>query len=465
MVRRLIPLVVIVALFWSLIPTSASAHQLSVLGHSLKGHTSNDSPFPPAHPHPPTAAECQADKHTHCYSPQELRKAYGLTSVLDSGITGKGETIAIINSFGSPTALDDLKKFDKDYGLPDPPSFEQIAPIGSVPFDRTNIPQIQAAMETSMDVQWSHAMAPDADIVVLTSPVDQFNGVTGLPEFLQLDEYAINHHYRIISQSWAASEHSLFTPEGKKVLNDFNNFYKQAVEEEDATFFSASGDNGSVGGDENGKPYSFPDVSFPASSPWATAVGGTTLSTDADGNYQSEKVWKHGSTTSTVLPASASGGGISQYFDIPDYQKANLPQSVLETLKGHRGVPDVSAVADSDTGVPIYMGFLDGVQDLSGNGYYNMGGGTSLSTPLWAGFLADASQYAGHPISHLNNKLYQLGQDKETYARVFHDITVGDNVAWSSVPGYEATEGWDLTTGWGTPIADKLFAYLASGDN
>lgn len=463
-VRRLISLVVVSALFWSISGTPASAHPLSV----SQVLTAEDSIFPPAHPYPPTNAECQAEGNLQCYTPQELRQAYGLTSVIDGGITGKGETIAIINSFGSPTALEDLKKFDKDYGLPDPPSFEQIAPIGSVPFDSNNIPQLQWAMETSLDVQWAHAMAPGANIVVLTSPVDQNSGVQGLPEFLQLEQYAISHHYRIISQSWLSPENSLFTPDGEKVLNDFNTFYQNAVEEDDATFFSSSGDSGSTLGDENHVAYPFPAVGFPASSPWVTTVGGTSLSTDADGNYQSEEVWNsnHGQPAApNSIPVLASGGGISQYFDIPEYQKANLPQSVLETLNGHRGLPDVSAVADPTTGVPIYMGFLAGVEDFSGNGYYDIGGGTSLSTPLWAGFLADASQYAGHPIKQLNNKLYQLGHDQETYANVFHDITVGNNIALSTIPGYEATEGWDMTTGWGTPIADKLFAYLASGAN
>jgi subtilase family serine protease len=456
-VRKLIPLAFVVALFWSLIPlarTPASAHQLRALGHSFNNQTMEANILGPL-TKAPSDADCQTQGKIHCYSPQQLRKAYGLTSVLDKGITGKGETIALIESFGSPTALEDLKKFDKDYGLPDPPSFEQIAPIGSVPFDPNAQGHIGWALETSLDVQWAHAIAPGANIVVLTSPVNETQGVQGLPEFLQLEKYALQHHYKIFSQSWAATENTLFTPEGKKVINDFDTFYKQAVQEDDAIFFSAAGDTGSANVDEKGKTYPFPTVNFPASSPWVTAVGGTSLSTDADGNYQSEKVWNQG-------VGVAGGGGISQYFDIPEYQKANLPKSVLETLKGHRGVPDVSADADSDTGLPIYMGFLDRDPNSPGNGYYVFGG-SSGSTPLWAGFLADASQYAGHPIKNLNSKLYRLAQDKDTYARVFHDVTVGDN-AQPPVPGYQATKGWDLATGWGSPVADKLFDYLASGD-
>jgi len=458
-VRKLVPLAFVAAFFWSLIPlgrTPVSAHQLNVLGHLFKNQTM-DGPLGPL-TKAPTNADCQAQGHIHCYSPQELRKAYGLTSAIDNGITGKGETIALIESFGSPTALEDLKKFDKDYGLPDPPSFEQIAPIGSVPFDPKTHGFVGWALETSLDVQWAHAMAPGANIVVLTSPVNETQGIQGLPEFLKLEQYAIQHHYKIFSQSWAATENTLFTPDGKKLMNDFDTFYKQAVQEDDATFFSAAGDSGSANVDENGKTYPFPTVSFPASSSWVTAVGGTSLSTDANGNYQSEKVWNRG-------VGAAGGGGISQYFDIPEYQKANLPQSVLETLKGHRGIPDVSADADAETGLPIYMGFLDMAKidpEDPGNGYYVFRG-SSGSTPLWAGFLADAFQYAGHPIKNLNSKLYQLGQDKETYAHVFHDVTVGDN-AQSPIPGYQATEGWDMATGWGSPVADKLFDYLASGD-
>src|SRR5581483_6959105 len=118
----------------------------------------------------PTFASCEAALQIPCYTPQLFRQAYDLTSLNSRGFTGKGQTIVIIDSFGSPTAWSDLQQFDAGYGLPDPPSFQQLAPIGSVPFDPTNADQRGWAAETSLDVQWSHAMAPDASIVVLTSP-------------------------------------------------------------------------------------------------------------------------------------------------------------------------------------------------------------------------------------------------------------------------------------------------------
>src|SRR5208282_6742149 len=100
----------------------------------------------------------------------------------------------IIDSFGSPTIEQDLSTFDAGYGLPDPPSFTVLAPLGSVTFDPTNSDQVGWAFETTLDVEWAHAMAPNANIVLLTSPVSQNEGVQGMPEFLFLEQYALNGH-------------------------------------------------------------------------------------------------------------------------------------------------------------------------------------------------------------------------------------------------------------------------------
>ncbi len=396
----------------------------------------------------PSFADCEAAFNIPCYDPKQLRKAYDLTPILDKGYNGKGQTIVIIDSFGSPTALSDLKQFDMDYGLPNPPSFQQLAPIGKVAFDPTNNDQIGWAEETSLDVQWSHAMAPQANIIVLTSPVSETQGVQGMPEFLKLEEYALDHHLgKIISQSWGTTENTLFTTAGQKVFDGFEAFYKRAAAS-GVTVFASAGDAGTANPDVNGNTYPFPTVGYPASSPWVTAVGGTSLFADVHGNYQHETVWNDG-------PQDATGGGISQKFKEPFYQ-FGLPKSDQQLLNGHRGLPDIAFNADPNTPVPVFLGFLGG----SNNGYY-LFGGTSEGSPAWAGIMADADQYVGHPIGFLNPYLYNLGLSKHEASKVYHDTTVGNN-SQPPIPGYDATPGWDATTGWGTPIVESLFHALKS---
>ena len=396
----------------------------------------------------PTRADCLATGYP-CYTPQDLQTAYDVNPLLSKGFTGKGQTIVIIDSYGSPTALADLKHFDADYGLPDPPSFQQLSPLGSVPFDPTNSDQQGWAVETSLDVQWAHSMAPGASIVVLTSPVSETEGVQGLPQFLQLEQYAVDHHLgKIISQSWSATENTLFSPAGEQqVLEPFNSFYERAALESHVSIFASTGDSGSSNPDVNGNIYHEPTVGFPASSPWVTAVGGTSLYTDAQGNYQSESVWNE-----SALGGGAGGGGISQYYSEPLYQKL-LPASDQKLLNGHRGIPDISMVGDPYTGVPLYLGF-PGIP----SGYY-IYGGTSLSSPLWAGLTAVANQYAGHPLGFLNPKLYLLGSNSHVSKYFLHDITTGNN-AYNGIPGYNATPGWDAASGLGSPIAAQLVQAL-----
>src|SRR5712692_5150488 len=179
-------------------------------------------------PPPPTDKECRQKIGVPCYSPQEIRKAYNLEPVLDAGFTGKGQTIVIIDSFGSPTIQKDLKVFDQAFGLPDPPSFKVLAPLGKVKFNPNDNTMVGWAAETSLDVEWSHALAPDANIVLMTSPVAETQGDMGMPEFLYLEQYAVKHNLgKIISQSWATTENTLFTtPGGRKILKNFETFYQ-----------------------------------------------------------------------------------------------------------------------------------------------------------------------------------------------------------------------------------------------
>lgn len=394
----------------------------------------------------PTDAFCRTTFGVTCYSPQEIRNAYGLTDLLKNGYTGAGQTIVIIDSFGSPTIASDLHSFDMGYGLPDPPSFQVIAPLGSVTFDPTNPDQVAWAGESTLDVEWAHAMAPGANIVLLTSPVDETQGVTGLPQFLQLEQYALDHHLaNIISQGWGTPENDLFSSTaGIKVLSEFESFYTRAAQE-NVTVLASTGDTGSTGFELDGVTlYPMRVVNFPASSPLVTAVGGTSLYATIRGESPSETVWNS--------LFGEGGGGVSQYFAEPSYQKSSLPAADQVLLNGFRGLPDISYNADCNTAILTFQSFLQ-------PGFY-FACGTSEGPPQWAGIIAVANQFAGYPLGFLNPRLYQLGRTG-VLTDSMDDVVLGNNSVGFSVPGYFATPGWDLASGWGTPHASKLVRALS----
>lgn len=400
---------------------------------------------------PPTDAFCRAELGTPCYSPQEIWRAYGVVGLLDRGHKGKGETIVIIDSYGSPTIASDLAAFDAGYGLPAPPSFRVLAPLGTVPFDPSKYPdQVSWATETTLDVEWSHAMAPGASIVLLTSPVDETEGMVGMPQFGDLLNDALDRHLgQVISQSWGATENTLFTTAGERVMASFERTYQRAAAM-GVTVLASAGDTGAANYEQNGSSlYPKAAVGFPASSPLVTAVGGTSLQADTKGDYRSEKVWNN--------VTGAGGGGISRVFSEPWYERAFLPRAEQKELGGHRGLPDVSWNADPETPILIYDSFLG----PGSAGFYPIGG-TSEGAPQLAGLVADLDQLIGHRIGFLNPYLYALG-----FAHIgFHDVTVGDN-SFGGVSGYRATRGWDLASGWGTPDVGRLMAdigWLARGD-
>ena len=380
----------------------------------------------------PGPSDCLMQYGFPCYGPQDIRHAYGITA----NFTGLGQRIVIITSFGSPTIRQDLREFDTIFGLPDPPSFTIDTPLGTVPFDPNNSDQLAWALETTIDVEWAHGLAPDADIVLLTSPVDETQGIQGLPEFRALEEYALDHQLgNIISQSWGTAENTLLTSDGVALMNRFNELYERAAWER-VTMLASSGDSGAENVDVADNPYPFATVSFPASSPHVTAVGGTTLNVNANGLYSSESAWNDAN--------GASGGGVSQYFLEPAYQYA-LPRHIQELLRRHRGLPDVALNADPQTPLLVYLSFFP---DPSVNGLHFVGG-TSPATAQWAGIAADLNQYIGYDIGFLNPILYLAGLENNQF-HLFHDITQGNNT-FNNVKGYSAGSGYDLVTGWGTP--------------
>lgn len=374
------------------------------------------------------------------FTPQQMRMAYGVTSLIEHGFTGKGQSVAVIVSYGSPTLQRDLDEFSQRFSLPHA-TVDIRAPLGEVAFDPSDSEMAQWAAETSLDVEMIHSIAPDARIVVLTSPVDETEGTAGLPEFRQLEEYAVQNHLgTIISQSWGASEISLDTTAGRNEIQEWDNFYREATTLEHITFVTGSGDNGVTDytTPDRQQVSTTPTTSFPSDEPWVLSAGGTRLTANPSGTSFTETAW------------NGSGGGLSVFYSTPDYQQA-LPGVVESKLHGHRGVPDVAASADPETGMVIDVG-----------GQYQVIGGTSAATPLWAGLMAITNQMAGHPLGFVNPALYKIGLASAARDD-YHDVTRGNNTydqGGVHISGYTAVAGWDLVTGWGSPNAEKLLPDL-----
>lgn len=388
----------------------------------------------------PTPTATVDPRAVFTYTPQQFRAIYGLDKLIGQGYTGKGQTVVVIVSYGSPTLQQDVATFDQRFGLP-PLNLQVLAPIGTVPFDPANSGMQGWQGETTLDVEMIHTVAPDAHIVVMTSPVDETEGTAGLPEFRQLEEYAVAHKLgAVVSQSWDASEATLTDSAGRQEVQRWTSFYQQATTQEGVTFVAATGDTGATDYTDAGLQHlaSTPTVGFPADEPWVLAAGGTYVAPSGSGYARS--AW------------SGSEGGFSRFFGEPDYQRA-LPASIQQQMGNRRGVPDVAAPADPRTGLAIYSA-----------GHWLNAGGTSAAAPFWAGMVALADQYAGHPLGFMNPALYRIGASN-TYTRDFFDITTGDNSVNQqgiSVKGFEAGTGWDAVTGLGEPNAPSLAPALVS---
>jgi subtilase family serine protease len=380
------------------------------------------------------------------YSPKQMRIAYGVEALCQKGDTGKGQTVIVIESFGSPTLQQDIDTFSQRFNLPHV-TLDIRAPLGPTHFDYSNSDMTGWAVETALDVETIHAMAPDAKIVVLTSPVSETEGVQGLPEFRQLEQYAVDNHLgTIISQSFGASELSLNDAAGQAELAKWNSFFQQATTQQGMTFVASSGDGGATDyanapDAAAGRLAHVRSIGFPADNPWVLAVGGTRLT--LQGSSVQEVAW------------SESEGGFSQFYAEPSYQKT-LPSANQGQLNNQRGVPDVAGSADPRQGLAIYF------HTSPNSGIWQPIGGTSASAPLWAGMLAVGAQMAGHPLGFVNPAIYKIGTSDKA-AQDFRDITSGNNSQPQvGVQGFDAVAGWDPVTGFGSPKADKFLPDLVA---
>jgi hypothetical protein len=410
---------------------------------------------------PPTTAYCEANYKIACFEPGQIRAAYNLPAVYKKGVTGKGATIVIVDSFGSPTIAHDLAVFDKQFGYPAPPSFKVITPAGKIPpYNPQNGDMVGWAGETTLDVEYAHTIAPGANILLVETPVSETEGVTGFPQIVTAEEYVINHHLGdVISQSFSATEET-FT--GLKQLAPLRAPYIDAYQHH-VTVLAASGDSGATDVGLDGTTYYlYPVTSWPDSDPLVTGVGGTQLHQNANGTFTST-VWndtynkatnEFGSGNAGPNPL-ASGGGKSIFFGRPWYQ-----DGVKSVVGNSRGVPDISMSGACDGGVDVYQSFAG-----QPAGWYPICG-TSESTPEFAGIVALADQVANHPLGLINPVLYALSA---AHAPGIVDVTKGNNTVsftqggkLDTVKGFSALPGYDLASGVGTVNA-LYFVYELAG--
>jgi subtilase family serine protease len=373
--------------------------------------------------------------------PAQLARAYNLGPLRRRGIDGAGQTIVIVDSFGSPTIARDLAAFDQAFGLRSPAALRVIQPAGKVPGYQPTTSRTGWASETTLDVEWAHAMAPAAGIVLVETPTAENEGKTGFADIVTAEDYVIRHHLgQVISQSFGATEETFASA---AQLRSFRGPYRLAAGPDYAiTMLAASGDSGASGETYNMKRlYPRRVVEWPATDPLVTAVGGTALALSPSGQRQQpDAAW------------SSSGGGRSDVFVRPAYQN-----SVQRRTGGRRGIPDISMDGSCLSSVAIYASFAG-----SAASHWQTICGTSMSTPLFAGVVALADQVAGHSLGVINPALYQMSAAADPG---IVDVQSGSNTVVSAtggrVRGFAAGTGYDLVSGVGTVNAAAFVPELA----
>jgi subtilase family serine protease len=410
---------------------------------------------------PPTTADCEKSYKVACYEPAQIQQAYDLPQLYASGVTGRGATIVIVDSFGSPTIKHDLSVFDKTFGLANPPSFNIIHPAGKIPpYNPNNSDMVGWAGETTLDVEYAHTIAPGASLLLVETPVSETEGVHGFPQIVAAEEYVLKHHLGdVISQSFSATEQTF---PSKASVQALRGAYEQAAAD-GVTVLTASGDSGAADvGLDSTTYYLFPVTSWPDSDPLVTGVGGTQLHFNAQGSPTAPTAWNdtYNKATNEFAEGNAGpnplagGGGKSILFSRPWYQNG-----VRNVVGNSRGVPDISMSAACNGSVDTYSTFGGAPPGWS------PACGTSEATPLFAGIVALADQVAGHSLGVINPALYQLSAEG---APGIVDVVSGNNTVSFSQGGHEHTvrgfntrPGYDLATGVGTVNAEYFVRELA----
>ncbi len=369
------------------------------------------------------------------YTPAQVRTAYGINNL---SLDGTGQTIAIVEAYDDPQIYQALDTFDNQFGLSTsgPTLYGQYGPAASFlkVFNQdgqpTSLPGTDPAgpgsdnweVEAALDVQWAHAIAPGAHIIVVEANSQSLSDL-----MTAVATAARQAGVSTVSMSWGFRE-------GQDVLSADEAAYDSTLTTPGVTFVASTGD------------YGAPAPVYPAFSPNALAVGGTSLALGADGSYKSETGW--GDFSNSAGTFLASGGGLSRYESEPAYQ-------LRVQSTGSRTTPDVSFLADPATGAWIADPY-----NLDPSNPWEVVGGTSLSAPCWAGLIALVNQgrsAAGQPTlncarpTETQQAVYSLSQSD------YHVITSGSN-------GYTAVAGYNLVTGLGTPVANLLVPDLVAGN-
>ena len=432
----------------------------------------------------------------HCYTPNQIRAFYGLDPLTPQTTQGEGQTIVLVDSYGTPTGAEDLAFFAKTFNGP-APDYEAAYPLGKPGYkdppgkgSGTSGPTAADgwAGEATLDIEWAYAIAPKAHIVLLATPPAETQGVQGLPNLMKAIDWGIDRYPSgtVFSMSFGTNEAAFASPAAAK--NAFARFDQTFIrgQAKGDTFLSSSGDDGSVGVTRAHKQTATapdPEVSYPNISPYVTSVGGTQVQSGWTWNPSQDKpfnddgsrnplywAWTPSGSSEAVWNESwasiATGGGLSTVYPRPAYQ-----DSVASVVGTHRGVPDVAWNAAVNGGVLVYSSYYP---RINGSPLWGVYGGTSASSPQVAALTAIGNQWRrvyGHkgPIGDLNKAIYSASFVKSA---AFSDIvprTYGttpsgvlqNNRIWDlgadgfvtpdPVPGYPTTVGYDLTTGWGSP--------------
>jgi subtilase family serine protease len=349
-------------------------------------------------------------------------------------------------------------EYDKQNGLPAPPSFNIIAPVGTPPpYDPNDSTMGGWAIETTLDVEMAHTMAPGANILLVVTPSAETEGIEGFVPIIKAIDYVVKHHLgNVITQSFGATEQTFKSP---AQIMSLRYAYQEAANN-GVTVLASTGDTGSANYERDGvNLFGFNTVGWPASDPLVTAVGGTQLHLDEAGHFLAPaNVWND---TALFGSPAAGSGGLSTVFSRPSYQ-----DSVASVVGNARGIPDISASAAVDGGALLYISFVNVPQGITSPGWYIVGG-TSEASPLTAGIISLADQVAGHGLGLIGPALYQMGDGTGSGLT---DITLGNNgVTWTdtrgnthTLPGFTAGPGYDLASGLGQPWAPKFVAQLVA---
>ena len=335
------------------------------------------------------------------YSPAQVRHAYGVDLLLAAGATGSGQKIGIVDAYGDTSIQTDLNNFCSHYGIPST-TVQILYPQGQPKSGNSGW-----ALETALDVEWAHAIATNATIILSVAKSASTSDLLGAVDA------AVKAGATVISMSWGAQESS--------GINTYDSHFMAPG----VTFVASSGDSSELTGDQ---------VEWPASSPYVVGVGGTTLYLDATGNRIVPA-----STPSSETAWSDSGGGISAVYSAPSFQSGWVPSSL--GIGNWRKVPDVSYLADPNTGVGVAYGR-----------YLYEVGGTSVGAPQWAALIALANSVRTSGAVQGDTSIYSVAGTAPTLdPGIFFDITSGYNDNSAPDPDDYTVTGYDLVTGLGSP--------------